>query len=342
MRQCTLWLACLLSIACGDSRPSQVVQAAANATSTAPNPASIAKTRQVRATGTIQAVRAYTVTVPRIQGQAGRQTLVDLIPNGVSVKDGDLLAEFDRTAQLDLSRDSKAKYEELANQIEQKRAAIDQERATRMLEIQKADAELLKARLQLTKGPLLAEIDREKNEVKAKDAELRLASLRKSHDLRIRAEDASIRVLELQRERQKIAWERAEKNAEKMILKAPLAGMVALETIWRSGSMGKPQEGDQLYNGEPLLKIFDPTEMEVKANVGEPDGAILQPGVKAKVYLDAYPDAAFSAVFVSASPVASAPIGSPIKSFTARFRLEQRDVKLLPDLSAAIVVERPQ
>jgi HlyD family secretion protein len=258
------------------------------------------------------------------------------------VKDGDLLAEFDRTTQLDQSRDSKAKYDEIANQIEQRKAAVEQDRATRLLEIQKADAELFKAKLQLTKGPLLAEIDRLKNEVKAKDAEMRVASLRRSHEYRSKSEDASIRVLELQRERQKIAWESAEKNADKLIVKAPLGGMMALETIWRNGSMGKPQEGDQLYNGEPLLKIFDSSEMEVRVQVGEPDGAILQPGVKAKVFLDAYPDATFSAVFVSASPVASAPIGSPIKSFTATFRLEQSDPRLLPDLSAAVVVERPR
>lgn len=301
-----------------------------------------AKPKEIRATGRVQAVRSFTITTPRIQGQSSRQTLVDLVPNGSTVKEGDLVAEFDRAQQLDQSRDSKAKYEELANQIEQKRASIEQDRATRLLEIQKADAELSKARLQLTKGPLLAEIDRLKNEVKAQDAEVRLASLRKSHNYRSKSEDASIRVLELQRERQKIAWERAEKNAEKLILKSPIGGMVAHETLWRGGSMGKPQEGDQLYNGEPLLKIFDATEMEVRANVGEPDGAILQPGVKARVFLDAYPGVSFPATFVSASPVASAPIGSPIKTFTAIFKLEQTDPRLLPDLSAAVVVERPQ
>lgn len=306
----------------------------------AATPSPTAKVREIRATGRVQAVRAFTIATPRIQGQSGRQTLVSLIPNGTQVKEGDLLAEFDRSQQLDQSRESKAKYEEIANQIEQKKAAVDQDRATRMLEIQKADAELQKARLQLTKGPLLAEIDRLKNEVKSADAELRLTSLRKSHDHRGKSEDASVRVLELQRERQKIAWERAEKNAERMVLKSPIGGMVSHETLWRNGSMGKPQEGDQLYNGEPLLKIFDASEMEVRTNVAEPDGAVLQPGVKARVYLDAYPGISFPAMFVSSSPVASAPIGSPIKTFTAIFKLEQSDARLLPDLSAAVVVER--
>jgi hypothetical protein len=42
---------------------------------------------------------------------------------------------------------------------------------------------------------------------------------------------------------------------------------------------------------------------------------------------------------VSASPVASSALGSPIKTFSARFRLDKSDPHLLPDLSAAVVLE---
>ena len=42
---------------------------------------------------------------------------------------------------------------------------------------------------------------------------------------------------------------------------------------------------------------------------------------------------------VSASPVASSALGSPIKTFTARFRLDKSDPHLLPDLSAAVVLQ---
>ena len=102
--------------------------------------------------------------------------------------------------------------------------------------------------------------------------------------------------------------------------------------------MGNAQEGDQLFPGSPLLKIFDPREMLVQTMVGEPDGAVLRPGATAVVSLDAYPDAIFRARFQSASPVATAAMGSPIKNFTARFVLEQTDPRLLPDLSAAVVI----
>jgi multidrug resistance efflux pump len=298
----------------------------------------------VWATGTIQAVRYYTVQVPQIiqtTGQGGRITLTRLIPNGATVKPGDLLAEFDRTQQLDNARDAEAKYDDLSHQVEERQAKNRADAAERASDQQKAEADLAKARLQLQKGPLLAEIERLKAEVRMQDALAHVESLHKSNRFHDAADAAALRILELQRDRQKVSLERTLRNAEKLEVKATIAGMVALETIWRSGSMGVAQEGDQLFSGQPLMRIFDPNQMEVRAMVGEPDGAVLVPGARAIVRLDAYPDLTFQARFDSASPVAASAIGSPIKTFAARFRLERNDPHLLPDLSAAVVIRPP-
>ncbi len=63
------------------------------------------------------------------------------------------------------------------------------------------------------------------------------------------------------------------------------------------------------------------------------------PGARADVYLDAYPELRFQALFESASPVATSGFNSPVKTFMARFRLMANDPHLLPDLSAAVVVQ---
>ena len=55
-----------------------------------------------------------------------------------------------------------------------------------------------------------------------------MASLVKSNEHRVEAEAAALRVLELQRDRQQVAVERAENNLAQLVLRAPLAGMVAL------------------------------------------------------------------------------------------------------------------
>src|SRR5206468_3348170 len=77
----------------------------------------------VRITGLVRAARVYSVQVPQIAGaQGNRITLVTLAPNGTIVKEGDTLAEFDDTQQLDDAREAQAKFDDLSHQVSQKAA----------------------------------------------------------------------------------------------------------------------------------------------------------------------------------------------------------------------------
>ena len=183
--------------------------------------------RLVRSNGTVQAVNALTVRVPQIHGQGGDMTLTKLVPTGGSVKEGDVLAEFDRTKQLDNAREAQAKFEDLRHQVDQRKEQHRADAEKRAADLQQATADLAKAELELRKGPILSEIDRLKNQAKLEDAQAHVASLKRSghsHDV---SEAADLKILELQRDRQKLAWERAQSNSEKLLVKAPLPGMVS-------------------------------------------------------------------------------------------------------------------
>lgn len=292
----------------------------------------------IRATGTILATHSLTVRVPILQGQGSQLTLIKLIPNGTRVHVGDLLAEFDDTGQLKAAREAASKYDDLAHQVDQKRAEHASNVEKRLSELQGAQADLHKAELDLRKGPVLSEIEQQKNTIKVADAKEHVASLERSGKAHDTAELAEIRVLELQRDRQKIAVERQRKNAEQLSLKAPIEGMVALQNVWRNGSMGHAEEGDQLWGGSTLMQLFDPSSMQVGVAVGEPDGAVLKTGTQAEVHLDAFPEIVLPAHFDSASPVATSSMDNPIKSFNARFLLDKSDPHLMPDLSAAVEI----
>jgi len=292
--------------------------------------------QKIRATGTVQAVHAVTVQVPQIQGQGGNITLSRLVQNGVTVHEGDLLAEFDRTGELKLLLDAQSKFDDLTHQVEQKIAEHKSNAEKRASDLQQAQSDLKKAQIEIRKGPILSHIEQEKNTAKLDDAQVHVASLDKSNTLHDTAEAAEIRVLELQRDRQKIAVERQNSNLQKLSVHAPLHGMVALQNVYRNQSMGHAQEGDQLWPGTSLLKLFDPGAMEVDVSVDEPDGAVLVPGAKAVVHLDAYPDLTFTAHFESASPVATSGMDSSVRTFSARFRVDQSDPHLMPDLSASL------
>ncbi len=337
----TLTMAALLLSACG-SHPATVA-----ASSEAPVPATTTKptaSRVVRATGTIQAVRSSTLRVPQLAQTATQRaqlTLVSLIPNGTAVKTGDLLAEFDPTTQLDELREAKAKLSDLEHQREEKRALVNSDAAKRLVIIREAEVELGKAELELQKGPVLAELDRRKNEVKAAGARERLANLNKAHESWLKAEAATVKVLELKASRQGLVVQRLQTNVDKLSLRAPHDGMVAHENVWRNSSMGPPQVGDQMWGNQPVMRIFDPTEMIVDTQVNEPDVSVLGSMATARIYLDAYPAAAFEARLLNSSPVATAGLESPVKSFSARFKIEGRDARLLPDLSASLEITIP-
>jgi len=268
-------------------------------------------------------------------------TLTQLIENGSPVKAGDLIATFDATSQLDAAREAQAKFEDLGHQVEQKIAENRANAEKRTADLRQAEADLAKAELELSKGPILSPIDRQKNEVKAEGAHLHLESLKKSMAFRDKSEAAAVRILELQRDRQKIAMQRAQDNIQKLEIHAPLVGMVALEFTYRGGSYGRPQVGDQIYRSYPLASIFDPSEMQVRCSISEPDILALQPASAVSLYLDAYPDLALPAHLLFASPVASSALGTTVKSFLAVFAIDKQDPHLLPDLSGVVELAFP-
>ena len=316
----------------------------ANSSSTAnPSVASAAEPshgqREIRLTGTVEAIHSSKVIVPQTIGQGGQLTLTRLIPNGTHVQQGDLIAEFDPTQQIDNGLTAKAKYEDLGHQVEQKMAQNHADQEKRQQDLTQARADLGKAELDLQKAPILAEIAKLQNDIKADIARQHVQSLTKSNAAHDQSDAAALKILELQRDRQKVALDRAQVNIDRMEVRAQLAGMVAHQNLYRGNSFGHAQEGDQLYRGQALVSIFDPAEMLVRCSVGEPDGAALTPGTRAKVYFDAYPDLSLPAHFEFASPMASSALGSPVKTFSAVFKLDKTDPRLMPDLSAAVVLE---
>src|ERR1035437_3975694 len=268
----------LILVSCNRTAP-RVTQAAAPAPAL---PAAEPK-REVRVTGIIQAVHSSKILVPQISGNFNNMTLTRIIPNGTLVKEGDLIASFDATAQMDAARDAQAKADDLGHQADQKRAQNRADLEKRATDLKQAEADLTKAELDLRKGPVLSEIDRLTAEEKARIASLHVENIKKTNALRDKGDVAAFRILELQRDRQKVAMDRAQANILKLEVRAPLAGMVAQDLTRRANSMGHAQEGDQLYRGQPLLSIFDPSEMQVRCMVDEPDIAAVLPGTKATV-----------------------------------------------------------
>lgn len=295
--------------------------------------------RHLRVTGTTEALYSNVIRVPHFPHSSGSLTLTYLINSGAKVAKGQVLARFDTTTELQNQRNAAAQYDDLEHQVQDKIAQNASSTATLQASLQSAEAALGTARLELRKAPVLSHIQAEIDQVSVNDATAQIASLKISNHHQEVANAAALKILQLQAAQQREELQRTSNAVALMTVHAPLAGMVALLPSWNNGTFAPPQEGDSLWGHHPLLEIFDPNNMEVKAQISEADDAVLAHNLSANVVLDAYPNATFTAHLISVDPVATAAMGSPVRSFNARFKMDKADPRILPDLSAAVDIE---
>lgn len=298
---------------------------------------------RLRLHGLIEPVSSYAVTVPRLAaGQAGPSSqlvVVHLVGSGTVVKKGDVLVEFDRQGQLKNARDREAEYRDLLEQIRKKKAEERIARARRETERLEAQNAARVAELDVIGAELLPKIQSEKNLQALEEARAHLRALEKTQALKEKVEAAERRILEIQRDRALNAWRNAQRNAERMLVVAPIDGLVVLKSIWKSGSMAVVQEGEEVRPGIPILDVVDPSAMRVRALVNQADVNRLTIGQAATVTLDSYPARTFAARLQQLSPVATTSSLNPrVRSFLAAFAISGTDAHLLPDLAAAIDV----
>ena len=294
--------------------------------------------RTLRLKGATEAVQARAVLAPLLAGQqVGTLTITKLTPGGSHVKRGDLLVEFDRQAQIRDSLDKQAEYDKLNGQVLEELAKEDAARAKDETEIKQAEDNLSKAELEMQKVETLSRIDAEKAHATLDEGKATLQQLRETFDLKRRAAQAAIRILEIQRDRTRETMLHAKANAELMQIHSPIDGVVVLNTIWKQGKMGEVQEGDQVRPGVPFMQVVDPSMMEVRALVNQEDFLTLQIGQAAKVHLDAYPELVFPGKLEEMSPIGrSGDFSSKLRTFAVVFSIAGNDARLMPDLSAAV------
>lgn len=298
--------------------------------------------RHVRLHGTTAAVESFPITVPRMQGGpgGGQLTITRLAASGAKVKVGELLVEFDRQDQIRTALERRAEYLDLEEQIKKKIAEQAAAKAKDDTELEQARNEVQKATLEMRRNEVVSRIDAEKNQQSLEEAKARLEQLEATYQLKRTAAHADLRILEIRRDRANKAMLHAEGNAEKMAIHSPIAGLVVINTVWKSGTMGEVLEGDQVRPGLPIMQVVNPDSMEVRARVNQADVPFLKVGQRAEFRLDAFPDLVFQGRLERIAAMgASSGMNEKVRSFAAVFSIEGSDSHLLPDLAAAVDAE---
>jgi len=295
----------------------------------------------LRLKGTTEAVQARAILAPLLSGQQiGTLTIVHLALNGAKVKQGDLLVEFDRQAQMRDIIDKQAEYQKLVDQVAGEQAKEMAARAKDETELKTGEDNLRKAELEVKKEEIVSRIDAEKNQETLEESKATYDQLRETFDLKRKAAQAAIRSLEIQRDRTKQTMEHAQANSDQMQIHSPLDGVVVLNTIWKQGTMGEVQEGDQVRPGVPFMQVVNPAIMQVRVLANQQDFPSLRIGQTARIRLDAYPEMVLAGKIDQISPIGEGgDFSNKLRTFAVIVAIQGNDPKLMPDLSAAVDVD---
>src|SRR5450432_3641257 len=315
----------------------------------------------VRVNGSVAARNFASLLAPRIIGsrsgfnRGGDQggsgggmgdfslVLMKLQKPGVHVKSGDVVAEFDPQFQIQRLDDYKDSVVQLENSIQKMVASLAATKEAHDQTVRSAKADWEKAVLDLKTADIRSAIDAEKFKLAVEETNARYKQLVYEASLVVESQRAAIRGSELNRDQSKIELQRAELNVQRMVIKAPMNGIVVMQSIVRTGGeFGQIREGDQISAGQPFMSIVDPSSMVLNAAVNQVDAERLRLGMKAIVRLDAYPDVEVPGTLIGIGAMAktSAFRARWVGEIPIRLKIERVDPRVIPDLtgSAEIVV----
>ena len=312
--------------------------------------------RTVRVTGTIAAKNFAALLAPRIRGSRSdfnrggpggggggdfNLVLLKLEKPGVRVNLGDVVAQFDPQAQAQRYDDYQNSVFQLDDTIKKMRADLASTKEAHDQSVRSAKADWDNSLLDLKTIDVRSRIDAEKFKLSAQEAEAKYKQLVAESALVDESQRAAIRSSELNRDQSRIELHRAENNVKQLSIKAPMSGIVVMQSIFRNGEFGQVREGDQVFPGMPFMQIVDTSSMVLNATVNQVDAEKLRLGMKALVRLDAYPELRLTGKLegVGAMSKTSTFRASFVGEIPIRIKIDGADSRLIPDLTASAEVE---
>ena len=288
--------------------------------------------------GEIKALKSIGITAP---AEAGDLQILKIVSDGAKVNKGDPIVEFDKTkTEQDLAQyRSSLKY--ATADIEQARAQARLTEEQDLTAVSKARFEFQSAELDASKQEIVSKIEGAEAQLKVDDAKqaLEQAEAKLKSD-RAAGKDTIDGKIEASK---KAAFDvrRAETALSKMILRAPVAGIVSLVAVQRMEGPIAFKPGDHAWPGAPIAELPDTSSLRVAARVDETERGRVALKRSVTVHMDAIPTRQFTGRIEEISTIATEDYtaGWPIpRNFDLRITLDQLDPRLRPGMTAQISV----
>ncbi len=294
-------------------------------------------TFNVSATGQLRAAQAVYVRPPSLPN-AYNFKIARMAPEGIQVKQGDFLVQFDPTEFMKRLRDEQSNLAKVRKELEKNESSFKMEIKDLELELEnakvaseKADNKLLQAR------EFQAGRDVQEARYEAEFARFRLDALQKKFDSRKSAQQLQLQTL---RDKEAFFRRRVQSNrqaVQALNVVAPISGVLVYQTNWNNE---KKKVGDQVYMSENIFGIPNLETLGVKAHVAEVDTGRLAVGQKVTVTLDALPDEAFSGSIIKIGTIfKQASFNQPSRILDVEVELDRIDAKRMrPGMAARLQI----
>ena len=263
--------------------------------------------------------------------------LISLAKSGSKVKKGEIVAQIDAQAIKDHVDDIDSLVQQAEADVRKRQAeqAIELENLRQTL--RSAKAEMEKAKLDYSAADIRATIDQEVLKLWLEEAQVYYSALQKDLVTTEALHKSQLKLLDYTRERHARHRDRHRGDVTRFTIRAPMDGLVVMQSIWRGGDMGQVQEGDQVNPGQAFMKIVDTQNMVVEANINQVGSERLRVGQPAVVHFDAFPEIQLAGKVYSIGALA---VGGwrqqfYIRNVPVKIQLIENDPRVIPDLSAS-------
>lgn len=297
--------------------------------------------RTVSSRGELKSAESVQIQAP----QTPDLKIVMLAENGKPISEGDVVVQFDESAQEDTLVERETQVRQVDSEIKQAEAqhAITDERNEMM--VMQARYNLERAGLEASKQEILAEIEAEKAKIDVVIAEGELKKTETNSDASDMSQAADIDRLMERKSKAVRDLDLSRTYLGSMVLRAPRSGIVHILPNNRAqGSFGtaRPpfQEGDTVWTGASIAEIPDLASLRVEFRVDEVDRGRVAEGQETRIRVDAVPDATLAGAVNWLSPIATLVFNRlpPEKNFPAYSGISDIDQRLRPGMSATVEV----
>jgi HlyD family secretion protein len=299
----------------------------------------------VRTRGEIRSTQSVILTAPQVPNPR----IVRLAESGKAVKKGDVVVEFDAAQQEQTYLERATSVRTVDSEIVQTKASHRMTNESDGMSLMTAEYNVERSKLEASKAEVLSEIEGAKNRIDVGISEGELQQVKTTINSHKVAQQADLSRLDQKKDKTVRDTERAKGYLSKMVMRAPIDGIVNLLPNFRSsGSFGSApppfKEGDSAWTGAAIAEIPDLSSMRIELKLEEVDRGRLKLGQLAKIRVDAIPDREFTAELDWISPIAAIAfrgMGMSEKTFPARATLKSVDPRLRPGMSATaeVVIE---